>query len=424
LKIGSAIGIEKIMSRIHRLFVAYMMMPLLWGSGLLPAARAVPPAAGNPLMSDAPKIADVDGIVQDSDGKPVAGARVIWCLDSHDAGAPLTTSTDVQGRFHFDKTAWLKAGAYGAVLVEADGYALAIQSVLGMKNQQGLPPLVMTLKPVTEARFKLLTPEGKPAEGVRVGLSGLQGNALYSSDTDSRLSAVSGPGGIAVLSGLPQGDTAVFETSDIRYAQLKRADSLLHLSRTAQTELRTIKLARASTVGGIVTYPDGKPVESAKISVQVINRHELVVEGESGADGRFALKQMAAGDYYLNVTLPKALAENWTTHMVLFSLAQGENKADLKLPLVKPAIISGRVLYRGSGQPVRNADYVMAGVPDGLPGGDTAEVGPNGSYSVRLAGGIFNFSVQTKDDILDVQKLTVRDGEVKTVDLYIDPPKP
>ena len=106
----------------------------------------------------------VRGRVVDSDGQPVVDASVelhVW--EWKWPKPPRTMESDSAGAFQFDD---LKPGAY-RVLTQVSGCVLAMQHVI-LDDESEVKDLSLHVFPATQARMKIVGPEGQPLRGARL----------------------------------------------------------------------------------------------------------------------------------------------------------------------------------------------------------------------------------------------------------------
>ena len=222
------------------------------GTGVRPEARTQAanhlfPPTGRPRTPAPRKTGAITGSVVDSEGPPVAGAKV-WGGFGQQPYAQDTT--DDSGQFALDKLA-----APPLVTVTADGYA-ADQQTLDSTNVPR--PLLFRLSPVPPLNVRLVDEAGQGVAGVPMflqewwGRAGTLGQYLEKqTDADGRLQWLSPPKGELQLS---------FGQTGYRFSRTNKV--------TADGAEHVIVLHPAATVTGSVTDAEtGSPMANFKLTM-------------------------------------------------------------------------------------------------------------------------------------------------------------
>ncbi len=267
--------------------------------------RKVEVLAGKPRADLTLKIhhsRNVEGKVVDPHGRPAAGADVglsSWFSDNDEDFHPV--QTDAQGRFAFrripdhsplnptdtviaiDRERRLR----GHVQVPNDSPAASKEDVLTIR-----------LVPTGVVRGRVLQGE-KPISGAFVNLNSMTAYDPYSTQTDP-----SGQFEFPMVEACSEMEFGVQASGQHTY--LRRPTSVLS-DRTLTREKgpgpvvggHTLELkpfifaTDFKSVGGVVTDPNGKPVEGLEVWVFTrSDNHKLEVQAQTGNDGRFCINQV------------------------------------------------------------------------------------------------------------------------------------
>jgi Carboxypeptidase regulatory-like domain len=231
----------------------------------LPAAKPVPTLR-----------AVLEGVVVDEKGAPVAGAEVAISAGAVDQ----TEKTDARGKFR----ATLAAGAASVTASARKGDVASAETTLDIQGER--VELRIVVGPATIAGT-VVDGRGRPAPGVRVSLR-VPSDAITTLSDDK---------GRWELRGLVPGEhPIVVAPNDLEYS---RATPLVMAS-TGDRDVRLVVTYAGAVRGRVVL--DGKPVAyyGAFIEDPILDRPVLV----RAADGRFAIRGIAAGTWRIIVAGP------------------------------------------------------------------------------------------------------------------------
>ncbi len=270
-----------------------------------------PQAKSEPFSVEAGKIAEVDldttkqgilGVVEDEKGRPVPRARVhVVPQNQMQHQLPQFTQnrgwggalTDEQGRFNATTGNW--AGDYWTTqkfvaVALKQGYAVAISEPFDLPKEGNPGPelrLVLTQGGVVRGRVEHAG--GAPAVNISVTLAPKQDpNAPM--ETRGAQSAYTGFDGSFELAGVGDGVYmigAYHPEGKIESREVRAGDDGIKLV-----------IEPAFAIAGVVVTERGSPVANAQVSVIVPKeRGEQPQMGQTQANGRFRIGQLAAGSY-------------------------------------------------------------------------------------------------------------------------------
>ncbi|MGC8723018.1 MAG: carboxypeptidase regulatory-like domain-containing protein [Acidobacteriota bacterium] len=252
-----------------------------------------PPQNGS-LRVELPAGIEIQGVVQDPQRQPVAGATVL-AGDPLDAGAR-STETDAKGRFTL---AGLPAsGSSLRLTAEADGFLPTSTGPLPLRSQKGVVIQLRTGAVVTGSLVDADTLQPIPHGKVTLAPAD---NQPFQPEA---LQAVTGEEGSFRLQGLEPGPYTLNA-----YARgWTSASKDITAIAAAPTEVGTIALSSHPQVTGSLSRTDGNDLSS---SAQVwlerkLSYHDVTspgglsrLEGHIGKDGRFVIRGVAEGRYLL-----------------------------------------------------------------------------------------------------------------------------
>lgn len=338
----------------------------------------------------------IQGFVKDTAGSPIAGATIVAAGDVGD-GERISTTSDAQGKFSFDKLPVGKT-AFPQVLmiVVRDGFAPVTEFV-----PQGKEEVKFTLPVAAKYSGIVKDSSGRPVADAEVQVGSVHRSGRGSSWSFVSANAIRGS------SAEPFYFTKTDKNGRFQFKHLEADQELIfRVSAKGYAELDT---GAGGPRRNHVVKPDAKDAElvlqhEAVIQGRVISKVgdvkldavEVHIEGfdalvgfrrtvKLDAQGHFLANMLPAGPMSVFLVLPADIAATAAGKEV--NTASGET-AETSLEIIAGIEVSGRVTVRGSGEAV--ADVQMA--TDGLvnPRGFHFGVKPtdaNGLFKLRLPPG-------------------------------------
>jgi RNA polymerase sigma factor (sigma-70 family) len=352
-----------------------------------------------------------------NNGDPVPGARVALVTRHYRrAGEPhlmaqnkLTVLgsgvADGQGRFQLLVPQTRVTHDFGpTLLVSAPGRALTASSLDRLASEHTVQA---RLEPALSLRGRLVGPDGAPAHGVRLEVTGMVRH--NPANLNVRFHKAPGPlpgwpeptttdvDGRFVLAGLGPDLEVDVEVRDRRYAAQRFT---LRTGPAERPETAALSLSPPRTVAGRILGADTRrPLAKARIIIVPAGREAVLlppqVESYTDADGRFRL-QPFLGSWY-TIWIYPAAGSPYLVARKQIRWPAGAAHQEVTLPLPRGEVVRGRVVEAGSGRPVAGAavEYVQ-GPPDPalVPGSGTdwtvlpqawdASTGPDGSFELTV----------------------------------------
>jgi hypothetical protein len=306
----------------------YVFLPALAVVGLSVAAPAsdTPPS---PRPRPSPAVATptpppiLEGIVRGPDGKPIEKALVIARSLVHLDAPPLSTRTDARGRFRLDRT------SRGKHRVRAEAAGLAGRTIADV-----VPGAPLTIDLARGGRIEGVVRDGAtghPAAGIRVETRDGDAIGVVEDPDAGRIEATTDAEGRFALTGLGPG----------RHALTARARGRGFASRSGVALGASLEmtLEPASTLFGVVSGPDGKPVAGAIVTTLAMRSTQAPRPERSDAWGRYELNGLAAGLYDVAVRAP-GLAPGAVSNVAL----DGRDDVRVDVALQPGARVTGRLV--------------------------------------------------------------------------------
>jgi protocatechuate 3,4-dioxygenase beta subunit len=267
----------------------------------------------------------LEGIVLDSDDKPVAGATVV--LGSY---PPRTVVSEGDGGFAFDH---LVGRVYTVVARGKQGVAGPVTARLTAKS----PPVELRLRAPARVMVAVTGLDGKPIDGATVELRG----------TDAQREVTKA--GTAVFATVVPGAYQVAAWAD------HTARTLQWLSVGAGDTQAKIVLVAGAPVAGRVVDERGTPVAGALVtfhgasdwSQQADRRYDAIT---TGSDGAFRFDAVAAGSFRFSAAHPSYAPGS----SQLLTLDGRNERTGITIELASGAVVRGRVVD-GEHHPVAGA---------------------------------------------------------------------
>lgn len=229
----------------------------------------------------------------------------------------------------------------------------------------------------TDVRFLAVDAEGRPLRGATVTLRSI--NVWDRPDQPIRYCAryhgaspiaTTDAQGVAVVRTLPNGAFVEYVVG---------APGLLARNGRLNVSPATVEVATAMVRAGILAgrvLREGKPVAGATVmALTRLGDSQEAVTGKTDADGAYRLTDVIPGMVSLRLQGGEAVGD-WTSQgYAALNVRAGKELNGLNLVLERGVIVSGRVLTRQGGAPVKNAQVRLSG-----------ENGPNRSLTTDAEG--------------------------------------
>jgi protocatechuate 3,4-dioxygenase beta subunit len=365
----------------------------------------LPPPLPKPVSADAnvPKRAIV-GRVVDQAGKTVAGADVWYrvCWNAAPAEFTVHAKTGADGRFKLefpiewsskdatglDASPWVVAYAPGYAVGFGDAVSLAAPDATGPKDDHSTQLEIQVGPPVDDDEFTVLTPDGAPLAGARVGLPHgklpeLDAKICGTTDKQGRARfSAFGPEGLVEVQAAGYGSQLFFLRAG------RASNSTLQLAPVGRIEGQVVaaqpELFRGMSVS-ITTRQKTTAVERQKNltnSLEASGQAELHV----GADGRFVVPEIVAGEIVLRAQIaderlpvrPRVI-ENDQVEVV------PSDTTWIEIPLEMLVKVHGLIRVKETGKPVAGAEIVVGS--NDSPLSDKVRSDANGRYSATALPG-------------------------------------
>ncbi len=356
---------------------------------------------------------DIEGVVVESDGKPAAGATVVYANSiGNKSWAQLSATTDAEGRFSLPTPPGMAKESQYQLGARGKGAGIGFAVVLGNK-----PGVRIRLAGGGIVMGTVKDGKGQPVEGALVSVQydwsrrsapvpGLEGNPWQYGQlmNDPRLSSpfsTSDAEGRYRVEDVPLGNYQVAATWGLDKAVGGQPLQI----RAGATETVDLTFGAGKRIEGVVLDAEGKPVAGASVSggeAQPKPGRNTYVEDRTDTDGRFVLRNLEAERWNVNVYAVGFTAESRP------SVAVGERSLELRLtPL---GWVDGLVVLPEGGPFTSN--FELAAEPIGDVAGGQEDGSRNGrefrqeSFSsadgtFRLKGlgaGTWKLSVQSTDN--------------------------
>ncbi|MCW3058613.1 MAG: hypothetical protein JWQ02_434 [Capsulimonas sp.] len=381
---------------------------------------------------DPAKQTELKGVVLTPDGKPAAGATVIYGMTNIAPGISSIvqkTQTDTSGAFVFPPLPNAMGRPYGALYISsANGVAVVpVSDAASVKlhaktsvrvravDEKGLPVAHASLSP---QYFLLEVQQSHTYSPWDKSIA-----SLWNVETDAQ--------GYATLTGLPQGYITLLQVDDPQFAQPDWKNSI-NLAAAAKTKDQILHLEHGGSVSGAVFYESThQPAAGIAVDAMEVGDAGSAGTGVTDKDGRYSIKRLHPGAYDLEVeyrpSLP-AQTVDWTaTAHAGVAIAAKKQIAGMNFMLIHGAVITGRIMDPVTGKPVESVNVRVTGPahPASSRGSGYTSTNAEGVYSLRVPAGAQRVSIFSHgaSDYVPPQSITVADGETKTLDWKIKPPK-
>jgi protocatechuate 3,4-dioxygenase beta subunit len=292
------------------------------------------------------------GSVTDPDGMPVADARVeAWPAKRSEPA--LVALADADGRFTVHG---LSEGPH-RVRVAARGY----HTLERPDVTAGSSDLQFTLDTRGRVRVRVTTPAGNVVRSYQLAVRRWfpdRAQVAFVADVPEQRVRLDGLTDTVEVTGLPSGTFVCQATTD-DYAPSLSAPFEIGDETTAASAIAEVVLSRGSALHGFVLDEAGAPLAGATVATQPAGASPdsplwKLVSGAvpdrvtprthtTAADGAFALRNLAPGDYQLAIAHPDACA-------TIVPLQPLDGTSELTLPAIRlprGALVTGRVTHEG-----------------------------------------------------------------------------
>ncbi|QDU89822.1 Cna protein B-type domain protein [Pirellulimonas nuda] len=354
--------------------------PAMQGAAwLLAVLMAAPAAAADEVGGAEPPAPLVLGVVHDSEGAPVAGAR-LWLVGGN-YGAPELlgeTTSDAEGGFAFtslpaEDAVFANPGQL-TVWARHDGAGLGWFN--GLYNHRRTP-LSVELAPSAECRGRLSDPEGGPIAGAQVtprillrtelGVGGGDYGQLPP-EWSREKTVTTGPDGSFAIPGLPTTGALSAGVSKPGYG---RPTVMWNLGAPA-----SLSLAPAGSLAGSIAWHGGeppagldpdKPVGTLNVYGYVRREGSNVSVNEEAsiqADGTFRVDGLPPGQYRLSAAFAAGVAAR-PGAVVEVNVEPGQATRGVSLTTEPGVWLRGRVLAFADKRPVGGATVTYNRIEEG-----------------------------------------------------------
>ncbi|BDI28407.1 hypothetical protein CCAX7_004580 [Capsulimonas corticalis] len=384
---------------------------------------------GHALPREQTKPFHIHGKALTPDGKPVAGATAMFLATNFSGGKPIasqTTRTDADGGFDFTAPADSPHYQVGLLYItSAEGVGLAMAG----ENSR------IILQPRTSVRVRLVDEKGTPEPNTALHpqyFSWRHNNEDIFVYWDKTLSALwnvrTDAQGFATLNGLPQDYGVRLFVEDDRFADLGWR-SEVKLAKSAKTGDAILHLQHAGAIKGLAVYGDThRPAAGVFVDAMGIGDDDAQGVATTDKNGRYTIPRLKPGSYDVSLSFPPNEANEWTAvaHPAV-AIAASKQTEGVNFTLIHGGVITGHVTDPVTGKPVANASVSVTGPahPSTSRGSLSVQTDNNGMYKIHAPAGAQTVSVYTygSNSYVEPQTIKIADGETKTLDWKIAPPK-
>lgn len=341
-----------------------------------PVAGFMPAGAEEPAEVVSVPETVISGIVRDSAGRPVAGARV-WMMSFRsfvEASLRIEwkslgeTTSDADGKFQWhwqrpieDQWLWITPVTRGPDKSPGWGEASKVDQATAVsvtlrptRNVQGRLVDVAGM-PIGGAKIRPVAFSGKPKQKVRDGFT------VPEAMSDQYLATTKGDGEFTIID-VPATTEKV--SAEIEAGEYGNPSLTWNVDKPA-----TLRLARAGTVRGRLN-PVPQRAQQSEIRVQIVNSHDFREKPDPDAqfnvsysrlapfqpDGSFEFTGVPPGKYQLYAVVdPRAPYVGKIRENPVVEITPAAIVENVAVPLIPAVAIRGRVIDRPGGKPVAGA---------------------------------------------------------------------
>ena len=426
--LSSRIRVHTRCARTFQIATRIVAVALVLSLSLITSAPATTQDAAKVSTPDASQSADgevlVRGRVVDSEGRPVAGAKVHFARPFGKSKGPartagseepgsvrVSTESGADGSF----TLRIPENAISSVpeardatriLVQADGHAIASVPA----HDEDTSEVVVTVEPGRAIEGQILSGEGTPIEGAQVKLrSGRTELLAYlgplqtSTDEEGRF-RFPGFGDLHVwleVSADGYASTQIQVTNDEEtHLRAREEEEMMAMSMVGNVRPRALVrsefvhlLSPGRAIHGQVVDESGSPLANVRVSTWMTSDHNAVTD----AEGRYRIDGVPKVDRLDVRATPQSPGDFLPAKI---EVADGEGLADVEVDfaLSRGVVVSGQVLD-DQGRPVARSHVTYVALPDnqdlrGTPTGaffesgrHSAQTDDEGSFSMAIPPG-------------------------------------
>jgi 5-hydroxyisourate hydrolase-like protein (transthyretin family) len=274
------------------------------------------------------------GLVLDEARKPVAGARVTVQVFGANSGASVLVNTGAAGEF----SARVRDGSSVQYMAVRRGYATGFAGPFTPEKANDVTIVLPAGFPLT---LRVIDPQRLPVPRVTVEVvRALEGDGdrrmplpCVELREDCRVTKADGTFEIRLVAG----------KYDLSFSGDEIAPKRVSgQGLSARSSPMTVTVERGAEISGRVAFSDGAPAAGAVVSARPGSSHSET----AGPDGSFTLKGLPVGS--VSITASSTNTNPTMTGMLVVT-APAKNVL-LRIPI--PTAISGRVVEKGSGQPI------------------------------------------------------------------------
>jgi len=307
-----------------------------------------------------------EGIILGPNGEPVTEARVSF-YPTYGAVQPhsqLATASD--GKYAFSIKAANAEGSYGLIVVQKKGLAWNCRRWFLLGD---LAADIRLARPA-ELAGVVVDEKGGPIAGAAVSLQALRSSDVRSNWLSERLArelftTTTDSQGRFHFMMLADGWRTDFLIAAPGYATLRTRylpDALYKVYGPDLGDIRFVLRPEARVRGTVVSESDGKPIPGIDVRIgrtetAVAYGFESVVSDEAG---KFSLKGLPEGDFWLGVATSRAPDTGWVGWPIEIPTKAGETTSDVKLELTQGGMLEARVLDEQDA-PVEDAPMTVFG---------------------------------------------------------------
>jgi protocatechuate 3,4-dioxygenase beta subunit len=359
--------------------------------------------------------ASVSGTVLGPDGKPLAGAQVVF--RAYRTGNTTLRVTDQAGVFTLDlDTARTGDGeGLGTICAVAPGFAIGGDILVNKVA------FVLKLAPACTLHGGVTDGKGAPVAGASVRVEYVADRA---GDTYTRIpvefaprfAATSDASGQWAIAGIPAACRVGMLLDDARFARIIFTvdippDAPPVVALTAKPGV---------AVSGRVLAPDGKPAEGVKVSLYPAPQQHADTYGQGATDsnGTYHLDRLLPGAYLLSTNDPQLRWLSPPEHALTVSDSAVASVPDITLQT--GALITGSVVDDASGEKLSDVQLIMRN--NNTTQNPDVVITMDGRYNYRAAPASYALEIPSlplgylKAPAVEV---TVRAGETRTVEIRL-----